>query len=80
MRSADEQGLKIIATNILDSLRQQAIPHEKSDYQVVTCSIGGCIKKHENDTDLNNFISIVDKNLYKAKNNGRNQLFYTTLS
>lgn len=45
-------------------------------YLKVTISIGICYKIPDINDDINYFIEKADKNLYKAKNNGRNQVCF----
>jgi diguanylate cyclase (GGDEF)-like protein len=49
-----------------------AICHEKSLFQRVTVSVGGCLWSHSNTVDIKQWITVADKALYRAKSQGRN--------
>jgi diguanylate cyclase (GGDEF)-like protein len=76
----DEQNSSMIAQNIKEQIEALQIAHEKnkaSDF--VTISIGLMVqniqKEHLDDQTIENLIKNADEKLYKAKQNGRNQVF-----
>lgn len=68
-------GAVTIAEAILADIRALEIPHEQSSIsEIVTCSIGVASITPENDQEIADLIKSADTALYKAKNNGRNQI------
>jgi len=63
-----------VARKLLSSLVKYSIPHEKSIHKVLTISCGGaCVfNKGEMFGSWEELLELVDSNLYKAKNSGRN--------
>ena len=63
-----------VARKLLTSLVKCSIPHEKSIHKVLTISCGGaCVfNKGEMFGSWEELLELVDSNLYKAKNSGRN--------
>ncbi|MBU2713740.1 sensor domain-containing diguanylate cyclase [Zooshikella harenae] len=68
----DEAGAKVLAGRIIEGLKQAAIPHPGSEFQVVTTSIGvaACSPIPHQNPDM--LINMADKALYEAKRRGRN--------
>ncbi len=60
-----------IINELLNKIRDEKIPNEKTEEKIVTVSIGG-VGFDKNNSNYDAIISLVDKQLYKAKNNGRN--------
>ncbi len=74
----DRDGALLVAQNIISYLEQLAIAHNDSavsDY--VTISIGIEITKPTLQSTLDNLILTADKNLYLAKEQGRNRVIAT---
>lgn len=70
--NTDEQGANLVSKRLLDSISMLNIPHEDSEFSHVTLS-AGVITKPAQDARTIDFIMLqVDKNLYTAKNLGRN--------
>lgn len=63
-----------VARKLLSSLVKYSIPHEKSIHKVLTISCGGaCVFNNgEMFGSWEELLELVDSNLYKAKNSGRN--------
>jgi diguanylate cyclase (GGDEF)-like protein len=62
-----------VANDILDAIRETAIPHERnSDWGIVTASIGGLWLEAANGK-IAALFRTADERLYKAKANGRNR-------
>lgn len=61
---------QIVGERVRKAIEERAIPHEKSDYQVVTVSVGLA----ENTSGPEDLISRADAALYKAKKAGRNKM------
>ena len=70
----DLEQVKDVALKLVSAIEKKAIPHEKSSYQFLTISCGGaCVLDNGQITSSwKQLIELVDQNLYKAKNNGRN--------
>lgn len=75
LNNIDENNTIKIAELIRKSVEALAIKIN-DDYLKVTISIGICYKIPNINDDINYFIEKADKNLYKAKNNGRNQVCF----
>ncbi len=72
----DYDGLNALAKKIGHRIEMSMIPHNFSPTSnIVTVSIGGALgpPKH-NTTQLETYIKLADKNLYDAKESGRNQI------
>lgn len=71
----DKKGAMYVAQNILDKIKQQNIEHPKSEFSCITLSIGvATYSGKNNETKLFDVIQAADKQLYKAKSAGRNQV------
>jgi diguanylate cyclase (GGDEF)-like protein len=73
----DIQGGKILGDRVLQSLREQAIPHCKSTFDVVTASCGIGYYNPEIHKDISGWNEVVkwaDTALYSAKAEGRNRV------
>jgi diguanylate cyclase (GGDEF)-like protein len=72
---SDLAGAKVILEQLLNAIRACGIDHQHSlvaDH--VTVSIGAILIEHTTALDLAAIFKQADKNLYQAKNNGRNSL------
>lgn len=65
---------EIMARKLVSSIAESAISHAKSPYEVLTISCGGaCALNNENViSSWEEVVEQADKNLYQAKNDGRN--------
>jgi len=64
-----------IAKRICHNIEGLGIKHESSDVSdYVTVSIGLIVKTPENNCTVTMLVDMADQHLYKAKNNGRNQI------
>lgn len=71
----DKQGAHHVAEKIEQAIRGLAIPHQASDIAShVTLSIGVSTLSPAPNSDAQPLIARADEQLYKAKNNGRNQI------
>ncbi len=62
---------------ILQAVADLKIEHKGSNVKsVLTCSIGACILEVDSEYDLEDFYSLADEALYRAKDNGRDQVIY----
>ena len=80
--NTDTQGSVAIAEKIRSTLEKVAIEHIKSDTaNYVTMSFGvASIKPHYEENEPEKLVSLADKALYKAKAQGRNQVWPKTFS
>jgi diguanylate cyclase (GGDEF)-like protein len=66
-----------IADSMIQALREEAIPHERSDTsQIVTISLGVYATLPRDEDSWKELILRADDYLYKAKTNGRNQAWF----
>jgi diguanylate cyclase (GGDEF)-like protein len=74
MPETDLYGSLILADRILASLAEMKIPHEKSEFGVVTLSCGVASQIHVNGYPRwEDLVDLADRGLYASKNNGRNR-------
>ena len=77
----DAHGAYAVATNIHKSIERLQVPHEKSDVaKVVTVSLGITVYRGEKEVSTAGLLKIADQALYRAKQLGRNQIYYQSLS
>lgn len=64
-----------VARKLVSSIAKRAISHEKSPYEFLTISCGGACILDNKDliSDWEKLIEQADRNLYQAKNDGRNR-------
>lgn len=71
----DKQGAMHVAQSIIERIKLKNIPHPKSSLSQVSLSIGvATYLGQDNDNDFGSSIQQADKQLYKAKSLGRNQV------
>ena len=71
-----EKSLTIFQ-DIMNAIEELGIPNENAPTKpVVTASIGLATIQPDNKTEPKQLIELADKNLYAAKNSGRNQITY----
>lgn len=71
------EGAVIVAERIRKRVETMNIPHLDSGTETSTAiSIGVSAQKPSRNKSMNEFVKIADNMLYKAKNNGRNQVQY----
>lgn len=76
----DAHGAYAVASNIFKAVERLAIPHSQSLVDSnVTISLGFTVYKGEADTFKSDFLQRADQALYRAKQLGRNQIYYHTL-
>lgn len=69
-----------MAETILAAIRALEVPHEKSSgKKIVSVSIGSCSFSGESDFDLSDLVAEADRQLYKAKDSGRDTYKTTAL-
>ncbi len=70
----DLHNAKVMAEQIVTSIREQEIPHASSKASdFLTVSLGVIATRPANDFDGDRLLSEADKNLYEAKESGRNR-------
>lgn len=76
----DAHGAYAVASNIFKAVERLAIPHSQSLVASnVTISLGFTVYKGEADIFKSDFLQRADQALYRAKQLGRNQIYYHTL-
>jgi diguanylate cyclase (GGDEF)-like protein len=76
----DAHGAYAVASNIHKSIARLAIPHERSSVEDhVTISLGITVYRGEKDVSKEGLLKIADQALYRAKQLGRNQIYYQSL-
>lgn len=66
------EGVKFLAEKLVVEIAELNLPHSSSPFDKLTVSIGGTVIE-QGSLDLQKVIARSDKNLYQAKNSGRNQ-------
>ena len=76
----DAHGAYAVASNIFKAIDRLEIPHEKSLVaKHITISLGITVYRGETYTDKDILLGIADQALYRAKQLGRNQIYYQSL-
>lgn len=79
--STDEEGAKQVSQKLLSKIEDLKIIHEKSDVSpYVTVSIGICSFTPCGDISMEEAINSADSALYRAKEEGRNRVFFQRIS
>ncbi|HMV41265.1 MAG TPA: diguanylate cyclase [Leptospiraceae bacterium] len=74
--TTQEEAIQI-ADNLIQTITKEAVPHEKSDTaSIVTISVGVFTTMPQDKSLWKELILNADANLYKAKQNGRNQIWF----
>lgn len=77
----DAHGAYAVASNIYRAIERLEIPHEMSEVSpFVTISLGITVFKGEVDLSKAELLGIADQALYRAKQLGRNQIYYQPLT
>ncbi|OOW15057.1 GGDEF domain-containing protein [Acinetobacter sp. MF4640] len=77
----DAHGAYAVASNIYRAIERLEIPHEMSEVSAfVTISLGITVFKGEVDLSKAELLGIADQALYRAKQLGRNQIYYQPLT
>jgi diguanylate cyclase (GGDEF)-like protein len=75
--NTDEQGARLIADKLLNSIRDLNLPHKQSDAAAyVTISIGGTTGKVIHTHNADDFVKRADELMYKSKQNGRDRFSF----
>jgi Response regulator containing a CheY-like receiver domain and a GGDEF domain len=69
-----------VASNIFNAIERLEIPHEKSGVaDHITISLGITVYRGEDFIDKDVLLGIADQALYRAKQLGRNQIYYQSI-
>ena len=76
----DAHGAYAVASNIYKAIERLEIPHEKSSISdFITISLGITVYYGEAELSKEELLKIADQALYRAKNLGRNHIYYQSL-
>ncbi len=75
-----KEQVREYATAIINAIRVLAIPHAASNHHIITASLGIAFVPSDEDTKFEYVLSLSDKALYEAKENGRNKLLFSDTS
>lgn len=76
----DAHGAYAVASNIFKAIERLEIPHEKSHVAPhITISLGITVYRGESFIDKESLLGIADQALYRAKQLGRNQIYYQSI-
>ena len=76
----DEEGAQLLGERIRKEIEDLAIPHATSSIsEFVTISLGVVTVNSSNLTSQEDALQIVDENLYRAKNSGRNSSVFSSI-
>jgi diguanylate cyclase (GGDEF)-like protein len=69
-----ENGARMLADKLLESIRERNIPHEKNDAaKCVTISIGVITGNVKHTQSVSDYLKLVDDAMYMSKQSGRNK-------
>lgn len=74
MPDSDERGALLVAERLRAAIAALGIPHAGSPLGIVTASIGVATRVPSADDDVGRLLTDADTQLYRAKENGRNQV------
>lgn len=76
----DAHGAYAVASNIFKAVERLEIPHAKSSVSsYITISLGIAVYRGENELSKEEVLKIADQALYRAKQLGRNQIYYQSI-
>jgi len=77
----DAHGAYAVSTNIFKAIERLEIPHEKSLVsKQITVSLGITVYRGEQAMTKDELLGIADQALYRAKQLGRNQIYYQSIA
>ncbi|QIC64690.1 GGDEF domain-containing protein [Acinetobacter schindleri] len=77
----DAHGAYAVSTNIFKAIERLEIPHEKSLVsKQITVSLGITVYRGEQAMTKDGLLGIADQALYRAKQLGRNQIYYQSIA
>jgi len=74
--NTDENGARLMASRIVDTVRARNIPHKKSGFGCITVSVGVTASIVEQTHSGADYVKRADEALYLSKKNGRDQYTY----
>ncbi|NNH26915.1 GGDEF domain-containing protein [Acinetobacter terrestris] len=76
----DAHGAYAVASNIFKAIERLEIPHAQSSVSsYITISLGITVYRGENELSKEELLKIADQALYRAKQLGRNQIYYQSI-
>lgn len=73
LTNTENKAALIIAERLRESIEEAVFVYDGEKIKL-TASFGLCTNNNENDYDIESFVQCVDKNLYQAKESGRNMV------
>ena len=78
--ATDAHGAYAFASNIFKAIERLEIPHAQSSVSsYITISLGITVYRGENELSKEELLKIADQALYRAKQLGRNQIYYQSI-
>ena len=76
LKSDNEKSIEKVAHEIVEGIYSLQIPHAKSKFGNITCSVGVAYKRAGESVNLECLIEKSDEAMYTAKKNGKKTILY----